>query len=154
MPAFSRSLDALARRARSTTELARWLRERGYPADEIAEAIERLTASGLLDDAKFAESFARSRLVDRKVSRRRVLTELARRGVARDVADAAVAAVLEDEAVDEAAGLAAIAAKKMRTLRGLAPDVAARRLTAFLARRGYDADAVRRVVDEMMGRGG
>jgi regulatory protein len=149
---YARALDALARRARSTSDLSRWLRERGYPPEEIAGAVERLTAAGLLDDARFAESFARSRLVDRKLSRRRVLAELSRHGIARDVAEAAVAAVLADEGVDESATLAAVAARKMRALSALAPDAASRRLTAFLARRGYDADDVRRVVAQLIPR--
>ena len=54
-----------------------------------------LLAAGLLDDARYALSFARSRLLDRKLSKRRVLAELSRRGVARDLADAAVAQVME-----------------------------------------------------------
>ncbi len=147
---YVRALEALARRARSTADLSRWLRQRGYATDEIAGAVERLAAAGLLDDAKFAHAFARACLADRKFSRRRVLVELSRHGVAREVAEAAVAVVLADEGVDESTALVAVAAKKMRTLAGLAPDVAARRLTSFLARRGYDADAVRRVVAQLV----
>lgn len=141
--AHTRALDALARRARSGAELARWLRERGHSADETAETIARLTACGLLDDARFAEAFARGRLMDRKLSRRRVLADLARRGVAREVAAVAVAAVVADEEIDESAAVEAVARKKYRSLSGLDPHVARRRLTAFLARRGYDQDVVR-----------
>ena len=112
--AYNHALDALGRRARSTRELSRWLADRDHPAEEIEGAVERLTAGGLLNDAKFAETFARSRLVDRKLSKRRVLTELGRKGIPRDIADAAVAAVFEDEGVDEEAAIEAIAVKKAR----------------------------------------
>jgi regulatory protein len=152
MSPHDRALDALARRARSSADLVRWLRDRGYETSEIDETIARLQGSGLLDDAKYAEAFARSRLVDGRQSRRRVQAELARHGVARDVADAAVAAIMEDESIDEEAAVRAVAARKYRSLARLAPDVARRRLMAFLARRGYDGDLVRRIVAEVMAR--
>ena len=42
-----------------------------------------------------------------------------------------------------------VAAKKLRTLRSADPAVARRRLYAFLARRGYDGSAIRRVMDSL-----
>jgi regulatory protein len=150
--AHARALDALARRARSAAELRRWLAQRGYAAAEVAETIARLTASGLLDDAKYSSAFATTAIVDRGLSRRRVLAELARRGVPRNVADAAVDAVVLDHDVDEDAAALAVATRKWRTLASLDPVTAQRRLLAFLARRGYDLDAARRVVDRLTGR--
>ncbi len=114
--AYSHALDALSRRDRSTVELQRWLKEREHDPAEIELAIERLTASGLLDDVRYAMSFARSRLLDRKLSKRRVLGELSRRGVARGVAAEAVKAVMEEEGIDEEAGIALVAARKYRSL--------------------------------------
>ncbi|HVZ50213.1 MAG TPA: regulatory protein RecX [Gemmatimonadaceae bacterium] len=151
IPCYTRALDALARRARSSADLARWLGDRGYERDEIAETVSRLTATGLLDDARFAHAFARSRFVDGKQSRRRVQAELARHGVAREVADAAIATVVQDEVVDEEAMVRAVAERKYRTLARLDPIVARRRLMAFLARRGYDGDLVRRVAAAITG---
>ena len=147
--AYNRALDALSRRARSTTELSRWLRQRDYEPEEISDVLERLTAAGLLDDTRYAELFARSRLLDRKLSTRRVLAELGRRGISRPMAAAAVQVVTEDEGVDEDAAAEAVARKKFRTMGSLAPDVARRRLFGFLARRGYDADVVRRVIAKL-----
>ena len=143
--AYSHALDALSRRARSTVELQRWLKEREHDPAEIELAIERLTASGLLDDARYAMSFARSRLLDRKLSKRRVLGELSRRGVARGVN-----AVMEEEGIDEEAGVALVAARKYRSLAKLDPQTAYRRLVGFLARRGYDGDVVRRAVSRLI----
>jgi regulatory protein len=147
--AYNHALDALARRARSTVELLRWLRERDHDPDEIASTIERLTASGLLDDAKFAASFARDRIMNRKLSKRRVLAELGRRGIVRELAAAAANAVIEDEGIDEEAAVEAVAARKYRTLAKLDRQTAQRRLMGFLARRGYDGDVVRRVVGKL-----
>lgn len=143
---YNRALDALARRSRSVSELRQWLREREVEPAAIDDVVARLVAAGLIDDERYALSFARSRLLDRKLSKRRVLAELARRGVARDLADAAVAQVMEDEGVDEFAAVEQVAARKWKSLAKLDRQVAIRRLMAFLARRGYDGDLVRRAV--------
>jgi regulatory protein len=82
-------------------------------------------------------------------SRRRLQQELAKRGVARDVADSAIVEVLHDDEIDEAANIERVARKKLRALRGLDEETQRRRLFAFLARRGYDVDDVRTVVERL-----
>jgi regulatory protein len=144
--AYNKALDALARRSRSTRDLERWLREREFPPEEIAEAVERLTAAGLLSDERFALSFARSRLVDRGMSRRRVAMELTRHGVDRELVEEVMLQVMADEGIDEDAAVEAVARKKWRSLAKLEPQIGQRRLLGFLARKGFDGDAVRRVV--------
>ena len=148
--AYNQALDALSRRSRSTVELSRWLKERDWPADDIADVIERLTACGLLDDVKYAAQFARNRVLDRKLSKRRVLGELGRRGIAKETASAAVAELIEEEGVDEEAVVEAIAVRKARSLAKLDRETAYRRLLGFLARRGYDSDVVRRVTKRVL----
>ena len=147
---YAKALDALARRARSVEELERWLAERDHAVEHIAATIERLTALGYLDDAEYARQFARSRAMGRGLSRWRIQAELARRGVARELVDAAIAEVMADEQVDERALVEAAAVKKLRTLAKLEPDVRRRRLYAFLARRGYAPDLVRATVAKLL----
>jgi regulatory protein len=144
--AYNRSLDALSRRSRSVKDLERWLKDREYSPEEITEAVERLTSAGLLNDERFAHSFARSRLVDRGMSKRRVSMELARHGIARELVDQVIGEVVADEGIDEDATVEAVARKKWRSLAKLEPQVGERRLMGFLARKGFDGDAVRRVV--------
>jgi regulatory protein len=61
--------------------------------------------------------------------------------------------VLVEDEVDEDAQIAQVAAKKLRTLRSADPAAARRRLYAFLARRGYDGSAIRRVMDALPANG-
>jgi regulatory protein len=150
LAAFDKALEALGRRSRASAELHRWLTQRGHAAPHAAAAIERLLELGLLDDASYARSFARARAVGRGMSRRRIRAELRRRGVPREVIDSALRDVLEDEAVDEAALAAMVARKRLRSLAGLELPVRRRRLYAFLARRGYDAELTRRTVALVM----
>jgi len=144
--AFALSLDMLARAPRSARELRRKLLLKGEPEADVDATIERLTAAGLLDDATYARAFVRSKVSSQGFSRRRLLHELAKRGVARDVADAAIVEVLHDDDVDESANIERVARKKLRTLRDLDEETRERRLFSYLARRGYDVDEVRAVM--------
>jgi regulatory protein len=69
--------------------------------------------------------------------------------VAREVIDAALVEVRESGELDEAALIERVANKKARSLASLDPPVRRRRLYAFLARRGFDADAIRGVLDRL-----
>lgn len=146
---FDRALDALARRARSTRELERWLAAREHTAGAIENALTKLAELGLLDDAKYAADFAQSRVLGRGMGRRRVAAELARRGIPRDAVDVALAGLGEDGAESERGRLEEVAAKKWRTLRALDPAVATRRIYGFLARRGYAPGEIRVVVERL-----
>jgi regulatory protein len=150
-----RALDALARRSRSRRDLERWLAQRAFGAADIAEALDRLEALGLLDDRAFARGYAEQRLTARGFGPRRVAAELARRGVDRGVVDE----VLGEHATEhEGAGDSALeraARKRVRAVARLEPRLAHRRLTAWLVRRGFgvgeSARVARRVLAERPG---
>lgn len=151
LAAYDRALAMLAAHGRSAKELRRRLLFKGVRAEHADAAIVRLSEAGFLDDAEFARQVARSRVTGRGDSRRRVAQVLAQKGVARDVVDGAVAAVFADEAVDEDALVEAAARKRVRTLGALDAPTRRRRLYAFLARRGHDGVAIRRVMDRVLG---
>lgn len=146
---FDRALAMLAARPRAARDLERILVRKGERAEHVAAAVERLLTLGALDDAQFARQFIRGKISGAGHSRRRLQSELWRKGVARDVIDAALREVFEEDEVDESAQIAQVAAKKLRTLRSLDAATARRRLYAFLARRGYDGSAIRRVMDAL-----
>jgi len=144
---YDRALNMLAFRARSANELTRSLVRKGEERAHVDRAIVRLREQGLLDDAAFAQAFTRAKVLGANQSRRRVQQELGRKGVARDVSEAAINAVFEAECIDQREVVEAAARKKARSLARLDPVVQRRRLYAFLARRGYDADDIRRAMD-------
>ncbi|MBI3790213.1 MAG: regulatory protein RecX [Gemmatimonadetes bacterium] len=142
--AREKALKMLERRPYPRAELERALKRKGVVADVAADLVERLADSGLVNDATFARTLARSHLVGRGSSVRRVQMELARKGVARDVATDALAEVREDEGLQtEDASVERAARKKLKSLGGLDPLTRARRLTGFLARRGFSGDLIR-----------
>ena len=143
---YDRALAMLAFRARSSAELARSLVRKGEPKQLVDRAVARLQEQRLLDDAAFAQSFTRARVLGARQSKRRVQQDLTRKGVARAVTDAAIATVFEEEGVDQREVVEQAARKKLRSLAKLDPAVRRRRLYAFLARRGYDGDDIRQAM--------
>jgi regulatory protein len=143
---YNKALAALARGAKSTRDLGRWLAQRDHAPEDVSAVLTRLTERGLLNDADYAVLFARSRATTRGMSCRRIAAELAKRGVARDLVDAAISEVMADESIDERAMVETAAKKKFKTLAKLEPDVQRRRLYGFLARKGFAPDLVRETV--------
>jgi regulatory protein len=146
---YDRALNMLACRARSSAELARSLVRKGETKELADRAVARLQEQGLLDDAAFAQSFTRAKVLGAKQSKRRVQQDLARKGVSRSVSDAAIATVFEDEGVDQREVVEQAARKKLRSLTKLDGVVRRRRLYAFLARRGYDGEDIRRAMESV-----
>jgi regulatory protein len=146
--AYDRAMMMLAARGRASDELKRLLIRKGEDAGVVGRIIERLTASGFLDDDAFARQFARARSTS-GVSRRRIEQELGRKGIDRNAAAEAVAETFAEERVDESVAIARAAEKKLRTLRTVDDQTRRRRLYAYLARRGFDVDAINEVVGRL-----
>lgn len=140
---YEQALRFLEFRARSVEELRRKLIQKGCPAEEVREALDRLQEQRLLNDADFARQFARTRVMSAGASRHRIAQELRRRGIAREVADAALETLMEAEGIDLTASIYRVAEKKWKSLAKLDDFTRRRRLYAFLARRGFNPDEIR-----------
>lgn len=147
---LDKALDLLAVRARSGRDLRLRLRRAGAPDAEITWAIDRLVRQGLLDDAAYARQVARTKVLGGGVSRRRVVTELRRRGVSAETADEAIDDTLNEVDLDEEGAALQAAQKRIRALSSLEPAKQRQRLYAYLARRGFESDVVRRVIASVM----
>ena len=144
--AYNYALNLLSARPYATRALHRKLIQKEYSAADAEDAIRRLVAAGLLDDAKYAEQYARSKMLATGASRRRLTQDLYRKGIKSDIAATAIDNVVADEEIDTAGMIERVARKKLAQLGDLEPLVLRRRLFAFLARRGYDVDEIKRVV--------
>ncbi len=76
-----RALDLLARREHAVAELTRKLIEKGFDEIFVHEALSALVDDGLLSDARYAESYVRSRM-GKGFGPVRIREELRQRGVA------------------------------------------------------------------------
>jgi len=127
-------------------ELNRRLRRGGHPPGAIEAAIRRCVELGYLDDEAFARAHVRDRLKFRPRGRRILMAELRTNGVGEKDARKAIEEVFADADVSEEDLADAVARKRARSLQGLPTPVARRRLTAYLARRGFPSATIRQTV--------
>jgi regulatory protein len=147
--AYNYALNLLSARPYATSALHRKLIQKQYSAADADDAIRRLVDNGLLNDSKYAEQYARSKIVSTGASKRRLQQDLYRKGIKGDVATNAIASVLEQDEIDPAVVIERVARKKLAQLGDLDRLVLRRRLFAFLARRGYDVDEIKSVVSRL-----
>jgi regulatory protein len=140
--AYQQALRRLARRDHSEAELRRVLLARGHSEEETEEALARLRGQHYLDDATFAERFARSRLAYRGHGRIRIRQGLRQRGVGSKEVEAGLAAAFEEIPEDQV--LDRLARRYWRQHTGVEPARRLPRLWGFLLRRGFTPAAVRR----------
>jgi regulatory protein len=134
---YGKAAQLLAGRPHFRAELAAKLARRGFPAGEIAAALDRLEEQGYLDDKKTAADFIAHRRESRGEGRLRLRAELVRRGAPAAAIDEALAGLDEEDDLDAARAAAARAAKK---------DPAA--LARHLARKGFSRRAIVAVLNE------
>ena len=130
--ARDRALRLLGVRDRSRRELERRLLQAGFEPEEVTEALDGLEEAGLVDDERFARAVVEHHTANRLAGRRAVMAALMAKGVDRETAQAA----LEPSGGDEERALE-LAKRRALRLGRLPPEVALRRLTDFLVRRGH-----------------
>lgn len=136
----------IGQRAVSRKRLVDRLRRKGHDAALCNAIADELTAKGLVDDAAFAASLATS--ASRRAGKRLVEAKLRSRGIDRETAaKASAAAAKERDAMEDAMTLGRGKFKRMSDK--LTPDAKRRRLYGLLARRGYDSDVCRKVIDRL-----
>ncbi|MCP5111512.1 MAG: regulatory protein RecX [bacterium] len=104
----------LAARAYSVAELRDKLRRKAAARADVNPLIKRLTEARALDDERYAEAYASSRLENQGHGRSRVLRDLRQHRVPAAVAERAVGAVFDD--TDETELVEAFLARKYRNV--------------------------------------
>jgi regulatory protein len=131
----------LARRDYTSAELSTRLTDRGYAAEDVADALGNLVADGSVNDARVAAAHVRTSTKIKGRGRLRVKGELLARGISRQAIDEALSAF---ETGDEREALVRILKRKRYPER---PTVAERqRMYQHLVRRGFPGDLIRSVL--------
>ncbi len=146
--AFRSGLRSLERRAHARQELQRKLERKGHTADSVAAATARLERLGLLDDEAFALQYVTTRS-SRGRGPVRLRHDLRSLGIADDTIVRSVAAIPTDDD-DPLAQPRALAIKRASQLGGLPRETRRRRLSAYLARRGFSGGDARQVIDTVL----
>jgi len=138
---FDCSLRILALRDHSEAELKRKLKEKGYEEQGIGESVARLRELGLLDDARFARSFASSAVRNGRGYGGRLKLELARRGVEAGIVSEVLAEISEEFSESEL--LAGMIARRYAGFDpATATDKEKRKVVGYLQRKGFSLSVI------------
>lgn len=136
------ALRLLTIRPRTADEMRQRLSAR-YGDAAADQAVVRLLDEGLLNDAEFARQWRNSRERRKPRSRGMLERELRHKGVADDIIGDAL------EGYDSAAAAHRAAARYAARQAANGPAVFNRRVTAFLARRGFDGAVIRQTLERL-----
>jgi regulatory protein len=129
--AYQQAMLFLSYRARSEKEIRQNLHKHEMPEDVIEETLERLRQAGLANDNEFAQAWVENRNTFRPRSRRALAMELRQKGLDDETVHSAISGVDEDALAYEAAQ------KRQGRLKGLEWSDFRKKLSEFLARRGF-----------------
>ena len=141
--AFQQAMLFLSYRARSESEIRQNLRKHEIPDPVIEQTLERLRQGGLANDNQFAQAWVENRSTFRPRSRRMMAMELRQKGLNDEAVSSAVANV-DDEALAYEA-----AQKRAARYKGLEWNEFRKKLSDFLARRGFSYSVIAPVVTRM-----
>ena len=140
--AHERALNYLSYRPRSVDEVRQNLSKK-YPESAVEIVIERLERTGLLNDQAFARFWVENRDQFKPRSERALRYELRQKGVSDADIDLAL------ETLDESDAARRAAEEQVRRYRQADEGTFRKRLSSFLARRGFSYGIIRDVVDQL-----
>ncbi|MBI5945448.1 MAG: RecX family transcriptional regulator [Chloroflexi bacterium] len=141
--AYQQAMLFLSYRARSEKEIRQNLLKHEMPEEVIEETIERLRKAGLANDNEFAQAWVENRSTFRPRSRRALAIELRQKGLDDETVHSAISGVDENALAYEAAQ------KKLGRLNGLEWNEFRKKLSEFLARRGFPYSVIAPIVTQL-----
>jgi regulatory protein len=138
--AYLTGLKMLSGRELTERQVRQRLARRGYDADAIDDAIQRLTRDRSLDDERAAKAIAHTETTLRKRGRLRVTRRLQAAGIAPAVAQRAIQDVFQT--VDADALLESALQKRLRGRERIADDREWQRLYRYLLGQGFESERV------------
>lgn len=141
--AYQRALNFISFRPRSEAEVCKNLKKHDTPEEVIPEVLDRLRRIGLVDDVLFAQNWIENRSTFRPRGRRALVAELRQKGID----DEAINEALFDLDEDSLAYQAAL--KQSRKYEGLDWRTFRQKMSAFLARRGFNYGVAKPVIEQV-----
>jgi regulatory protein len=141
------SMHALTRRGMSKREVERTLLARELDEETVASELDRLERVGLIDDMALAQNLVATLQERKGLGRSAVAAELTRRLLTPAAIEYALDLI---ETGDELARAREVAIKRASQLRSYDRETAVRRLSGYLARRGYSGSTVRAAVEHAL----
>ena len=144
--AYLKAINFLSYRPRSSAEIRKNLRKHEIPALCIEPTIERLEKNGFVNDKDFAEIWVENRNAFRPRGKQALKYELRQKGIADKVIETTLEEMVNEEELVYQAGI-----KKARKLarRNLEWQDFRKKLTAFLARRGFGYGVISPILSQL-----
>jgi len=140
--AYIKAIRYLGTKARSSRQIADYLKRHEFNDEHISHALERLQSDGYVNDEQYAIAFVQSKTRIQGKGRVRIAQDLKNRGISQKAIDMAL---LELDEQDEFDAACREALKKLRSLSGEDREIR-RKLQLFLLRKGYTSGLIRKVM--------
>jgi regulatory protein len=142
------ALHFISYRMRSEAEVRRRLKKEDAGHDVIDSVVANLREIGLIDDAAFADAFARDAVQVKKWGPHRIARGLRQAGLGDEHVEHALAQLRH--VIEDGDLVRKVAGKRWDQLSGVS-DLKKRkkRVYDYLARRGFDFEDIRRVLDDL-----
>jgi regulatory protein len=141
--AYQRALNFISYRMRSEKEIHQNLQKHNTPEKVITEVLARMRKSGLVNDLQFAQTWVENRSTFRPRGQRALTIELRQKGIADETIDEALRDLDEEPLAYQAA------LKQSRRYAGLEWMAFRQKMSAFLARRGFNYEVAKPVIEQV-----
>jgi regulatory protein len=147
------ALRLLSYRARSKQEIRDRLKKKGISAEIAGAVLHSLESSGLVNDLEFAKAFAHNKLLKKPMGKKMLRLELRRKGINKEMTEQVLSEAYGSDSEEEfALELAKKRAKRGQGRIGQVERLKQRkRLSDYLAWRGFGWDTVSRTVAKVLG---
>jgi len=137
---LDRTLRLISRRPRSEKEIRDYLKKKKATSKLSQKLIKKLKKLGQLDDQTFAFWWVEQRTAFRPRGKFGLIMELRQKGIDQEMIDKAI------EPINELPLAEKTAKRKAKILKNLPKEKVYQKLSAFLARRGFSWETIKKVV--------
>lgn len=139
-------LNYLTMAPRTRKQLEDKLTDRGYSAQAIEDALNRMEEVGIVNDAEFARLWVSARHGNAKLAPYAIKRELILKGVSEEIVENALSEVSEDSLLKSAR---AIANSKIKTVKG-DRNTKISKIASAIARKGYSSSIAFSIAKEVV----
>ncbi len=138
------ALKSLNNRFKSVKELKNSLIKKEYPLDMVEKVISKLLKQGYLNDRSFSKSFINNQMITTNNGPEKIMFELVKKGVSKDIVDSEIGTFTLDEQVLKINKLINKMIKSNRTRGGI---VLRKKICSYLINLGYDISLINKCLD-------
>ncbi len=138
------AMSYLSYKDRSKREVIRKLKEKGYTKEVTKQTLKFLISYGYINDLEFSKKFVKQRVEKKGYGKFKVVRELSEKGISDEI----IEQVTENIGESEEEMALVLARKKARSL-DLTEYKDKQKLFAYLQRRGYSFEIIKRVIEKI-----